>query len=65
MLDETEKVIEEEKPDLIIPEVEAMATDKRIQLENKGFTVIPTLKRQASPWTERVFVNPAETLNFC
>ena len=39
-----ERVIEEEKPDLIVPEVEAIATDKLIQLENKGFTVIPTAK---------------------
>ena len=36
------KVIEEEKPDLIIPEVEAIATSKLIELERKGFTVIPT-----------------------
>lgn len=35
-------VIEEEKPDLIIPEVEAIATQKLIELEKKGYTVIPT-----------------------
>ena len=36
------QVIEEEKPDLIIPEVEAIATPKLIELEGKGYKVIPT-----------------------
>ena len=36
------KVIEDEKPDLIIPEVEAIATPKLIELEKKGYNVIPT-----------------------
>ncbi len=36
------KMIEEENPDLVIPEVEAIATPKLIELENKGYTVIPT-----------------------
>lgn len=36
------QVIEEEKPDLIIPEVEAIATPKLIELEEKGYKVIPT-----------------------
>lgn len=36
------KMIEEENPDLIIPEVEAIATPKLIELEKKGYTVIPT-----------------------
>lgn len=35
-------MVEEEKPDLIIPEVEAIATPKLIELEKKGYTVIPT-----------------------
>lgn len=35
-------MIEEEKPDLIIPEVEAIATPKLVELEKKGYTVIPT-----------------------
>lgn len=34
--------IEKENPDLIIPEVEAIATPKLIELEKKGYTVIPT-----------------------
>lgn len=36
------EMIEKENPDLIIPEVEAIATPKLIELENKGYTVIPT-----------------------
>lgn len=38
------KMIEEESPDLVIPEVEAIATQKLIELEKKGYTVIPTAK---------------------
>ena len=37
-------VIKEEKPDYIIPEIEAIATDKLVELENEGFNVIPTAK---------------------
>lgn len=36
------EIIEKENPDLIIPEVEAIATPKLIELEKKGYTVIPT-----------------------
>jgi len=36
------KVIELEKPDYIIPEIEAIATDTLVELETEGFTVIPT-----------------------
>lgn len=35
-------VIESEKPDLIIPEVEAIATPTLVQLEKEGYNVIPT-----------------------
>ena len=38
----TNEMIEKENPDLIIPEVEAIATPKLIELEKKGYTVIPT-----------------------
>lgn len=38
------EMIEKENPDLIIPEVEAIATQKLIELEKKGYTVIPTAK---------------------
>jgi phosphoribosylglycinamide formyltransferase 2 len=35
-------VIEKEKPDFIIPEVEAIATDTLVELEKEGFVVIPS-----------------------
>ena len=46
MLDgeELRRVIEEEKPDHIIPEVEAIATPVLVELEKKGFNVTPTAK---------------------
>ena len=37
-------VIKEENPDFIIPEIEAIATDKLVELEAEGFNVIPTAK---------------------
>ena len=37
-------VIELEKPDYIVPEVEAIATDTLVELEKEGFTVIPTAR---------------------
>ena len=37
-----EAVIRQEKPHLIVPEIEAIATDILIKLENEGFTVIPS-----------------------
>ncbi len=36
------RIIEEEKPDYIIPEIEAIATDKLVELEEAGFNVVPT-----------------------
>ena len=46
MLDgnELRKIIEVEKPDYIVPEIEAIATDTLVELEKEGFTVIPTAK---------------------
>ncbi len=35
-------IIEREKPDYIVPEIEAIATDTLVELENEGFHVIPT-----------------------
>jgi phosphoribosylglycinamide formyltransferase 2 len=35
-------VIEAEKPDYIVPEIEAIATDTLVGLESEGYTVIPT-----------------------
>ena len=37
-------VIESEKPDLVVPEIEAIATDTLAELERDGFTIIPTAK---------------------
>ena len=37
-------VIKKENPDYIIPEIEAIATDKLVELENEGYNVIPTAK---------------------
>ena len=42
--DALKAVIKEEKPDFIIPEIEAIATDKLVELEEEGFNVIPTAK---------------------
>ena len=44
MLDgqELRRVIELEKPDYIVPEVEAIATSTLLELEKEGFNVIPT-----------------------
>lgn len=36
------KVIEQEHPDYIIPEVEAIATDTLVELEKEGYHVVPT-----------------------
>lgn len=35
-------LIRKEKPDFIVPEVEAIATDKLVELEKEGYIVIPT-----------------------
>ncbi len=37
-------IIEQEKPDFIIPEVEAIATSTLVELENEGYNVVPTAK---------------------
>ncbi|HVV76235.1 MAG TPA: formate-dependent phosphoribosylglycinamide formyltransferase [Mycobacteriales bacterium] len=37
-------LVEEVRPDLVVPEVEAIATDALVQLENEGWTVIPTAR---------------------
>lgn len=49
MLDpkELRKVIEAERPDYIIPEVEAIATSELVLLENEGYNVTPTAKAAA------------------
>jgi phosphoribosylglycinamide formyltransferase 2 len=39
-----EQIIRTEKPDFIIPEVEAIATDTLVKLENEGFNIIPSAR---------------------
>ena len=38
------RVIELEKPDLVVPEIEAIHTPTLVELEKEGFTVIPTAR---------------------
>ncbi|MEW8323968.1 MAG: formate-dependent phosphoribosylglycinamide formyltransferase [Candidatus Thiodiazotropha taylori] len=40
--DALREVIEKEKPDYIVPEIEAISTDTLVELEAEGFNVIPT-----------------------
>ena len=42
--DALQAIVEKEQPDYIVPEVEAIATHTLMELENKGFTVIPTAR---------------------
>jgi len=42
--DALRRIIESEKPDYIVPEIEAIATDTLVELEAEGFTVIPTAR---------------------
>lgn len=44
MLDasELERVVQKHQPDLIVPEIEAIRTEKLIELESRGFNVIPS-----------------------
>lgn len=42
--DALRRVVESEKPDLIVPEIEAIATDTLVELESEGFSVIPTAR---------------------
>ncbi|MGB2427735.1 MAG: formate-dependent phosphoribosylglycinamide formyltransferase [Alteromonas sp.] len=44
MLDAAElrRVVEHEKPALIVPEIEAIATSTLVELETEGFTVVPS-----------------------
>ncbi|WMN58891.1 formate-dependent phosphoribosylglycinamide formyltransferase [Pseudoalteromonas xiamenensis] len=39
-----EAIIRQENPDYIVPEIEAIATDRLVSLEAQGFTVVPTAK---------------------
>lgn len=39
-----EAIIQQEQPDYIVPEIEAIATDRLVALEAQGFTVVPSAK---------------------
>ena len=41
------RVIEDERPDFIIPEVEAIATSELVRLESEGYNVTPTANAAA------------------
>ncbi|WP_209124664.1 formate-dependent phosphoribosylglycinamide formyltransferase [Alkalihalobacillus sp. BA299] len=38
------QIIEEERPDFIVPEIEAIATNTLVELEKEGFHIVPTAK---------------------
>lgn len=42
--DTLRKLIEQERPHLIVPEIEAIATDTLAELESEGFNVVPSAK---------------------
>ncbi|HEX5121720.1 MAG TPA: formate-dependent phosphoribosylglycinamide formyltransferase [Rhodanobacteraceae bacterium] len=42
--DELRRVIAQEKPDLVVPEIEAIATPTLVELEKEGVRVIPTAR---------------------
>ncbi len=42
--DALEALVRKESPHLIVPEIEAIATDRLVALENEGFTVIPSAR---------------------
>ena len=37
-------IVDEEKPDFIVPEIEAIRTEELLNIENKGITVVPSAK---------------------
>jgi phosphoribosylglycinamide formyltransferase 2 len=42
--DRLRSIIEQEQPDYIVPEIEAIATSTLVELETEGYTVIPTAR---------------------
>ena len=49
-------IIELEKPDLIVPEIEALATSELVRLEEEGYRVIPTARARSLRWIVKGFV---------
>lgn len=57
-------VIEQEQPDIIVPEIEAIATDELLKLEQEGFMVVPcAYAAHVTMNRERIRRLAAETLN--
>ncbi len=57
-------VIAEENPDFVVPEIEAIATDKLVELEQQGLNVVPTARAtQLTMNREGIRRLAAETLN--
>jgi phosphoribosylglycinamide formyltransferase 2 len=42
--DALRKLVVDERPDFIVPEIEAIATEELVKLESEGFKVVPTAK---------------------
>jgi len=42
--DALKRVIDQEKPDLIVPEIEAIATQTLLEMEQQGYRVVPTAR---------------------
>ncbi|MGL5872817.1 MAG: formate-dependent phosphoribosylglycinamide formyltransferase [Xenococcaceae cyanobacterium] len=40
--DDLEKIVQKHQPNFIVPEIEAIRTEKLLEFEQRGFTVIPT-----------------------
>lgn len=60
-----EAIIRAEKPDLIVPEIEAIATESLLKLEEEGFQVVPTARAtQLTMNREGIRRLVAETLGF-
>ncbi|MGJ8694367.1 MAG: formate-dependent phosphoribosylglycinamide formyltransferase [Thalassotalea sp.] len=56
-------LVEKERPDLIVPEIEAIATDTLAELETEGFNVVPSAKAtQLTMNREGIRCLAAETL---
>lgn len=53
------RIVEEEKPDYIIPEIEAIATKTLIELEKEGWNVVPTAKATFTTMNRREIRNLA------
>lgn len=57
--DALRSIVEEEKPDYIIPEIEAIATPTLIALEKEGWNVVPTAKATFTTMNRREIRNLA------